>query len=77
MNKRNKIITSCITTIAIATVVALNVNYSEKANGLSGIVLTNVEALSSSEDESVTCVPDRKDNCQVGATSVPDWDERD
>ena len=77
MNKRNKIITSCIATIAIATVVALNVNYSEKTNGLSGIALTNIEALSWGEDPEgkVSCCPEAKDTCTVGTTDVPDYDE--
>jgi hypothetical protein len=74
MNKKSKIITGCV--VAIATVAALNVNFSKKTNNLSDIVLTNVEALAWGEgDGSVKCCPDSGDSCLVGSTSVRDYDE--
>jgi hypothetical protein len=75
MNKKSKIMAGCIAAIAIATVTALNVNFSEKTNDLSDIVLTNIEALAVGEDDSVTCCPDPADTCLVGSTRVADYDE--
>jgi hypothetical protein len=72
MNKKSIIIAGCI--VAIATVAALNVNFSKKTNDLSDIVLTNIEALAD-ENGKVSCCPDPLDVCRVGNVDIDDYDE--
>jgi hypothetical protein len=55
---------------------ACSIYYQRKHSHLPDIALMNIEALGWGEDDgSVTCCPDDGDSCQVGATSVPDYDE--
>ena len=60
--------------LAIAAVVAFNVNLNIESEGLAGIILENVEALGAAEG-SVTCCPDEGDTCDVGGTRVNNYDE--
>jgi len=74
MNKKK--IFSSIAVLAIAAMAAFNANVNIQDNGLSDIVLNNIEALGTSEDDgSVRCCPDKGDTCAVGSTNVSDYDE--
>jgi hypothetical protein len=72
----NKKIMCGIAAIVVGAVITLNLNINTKHSHLPDIALMNIEALGCGEDDgSVKCCPDAGDSCQVGATSVPDYDE--
>jgi len=56
---------------AFAAIAGYGIYTNQKAEAMSDLMLANVEALASGEDQ-VTCVYDPGDTCRVGSTDVKD-----
>jgi hypothetical protein len=70
-NKKDILLLVSLVSLLIANVGFLKLRKSTASVNDLTTLIKNAKA----DTESVTCIPDKGDECLVGSTIVPDWDE--